>query len=56
MFTIAPGSKDPSVTSNVIRSIIQSTNCQAYQEKDDYMNKLVALAVHKIQVLQKSLS
>ena len=38
MFTIAPGSKDPSVASNVIRGILtESTNCQAYQEKGDYI-------------------
>ena len=38
MFAIAPGSKDPIVASNVIKGILtESSNCQAYQEKGDYV-------------------
>jgi len=38
MFAIAPGSKDPTVASNVIKGILtESSNCQAYQEKGDYV-------------------
>lgn len=38
MFAIALGSKDPTVASNVIKGILtESINCQAYQEKGDYI-------------------
>lgn len=38
MFAIAPGSKDPTVASNIIRGLLtESSNCQAYQEKGDYV-------------------
>ena len=38
MFAIAPGSKDPTVASNVIKGLLtESSNCQAYQEKGDYV-------------------
>ena len=38
MFAIAPGSKDPTVASNIIRGLLtESSNCKAYQEKGDYV-------------------
>ena len=37
MFAIAPGSKDPTIASNIIKGILEeSSNCQAYEEKGDY--------------------
>lgn len=38
MFAIAPGSKDPTIASNIIRGLLtESSNCQAYQEQGDYV-------------------
>lgn len=38
MFAIAPSIQDPTIASNVIKGILtESSNCQAYQEKGDYV-------------------